>query len=207
MNERRERLQAKPFTLEEEKKLLSVAKGYLRPLILLLVDAGLRVGKEALPLRWADLDLDNLNPIVYVRASKTAAGIRSIPLTARLRAELERWRKLTGPRVSAFVFFYPNDPSKPLRAVRKTWATTLKRAGVVPRRIYDLRSTFATRLNAAGVPRVFIDQLMGHTGGLAQTYAKASEEYRRAAIEKLEAFIVLKMSDGATQSISNPWVN
>jgi hypothetical protein len=41
MNERKERLQARPFTLEEEQRLLAVAKGYLKPLILLLVDTGL----------------------------------------------------------------------------------------------------------------------------------------------------------------------
>ncbi len=195
MNERKERLQAKPFTLEEEQKLLSVAMGYLRPLILLLVDAGLRVGKEALPLRWIDLNFEGENPVVYVRASKTTAGIRSIPLTARLRAELLRWKKLTGPAASPFVFFYPNDPTTHLRAVRKTWARALKEAGVEPRRIYDLRSTFATRLNAAGVPQVFVDQLMGHAGGLAQTYAKANDEFRRGAIDKLEAFIVAKERD------------
>jgi integrase len=164
--------------------------GRIKPLIVLLVDAGLRVGKEALPLRWSELQLEGENPVVYVRASKTTAGIRSIPLTVRLRAELLLWRHLTGPAVSQFVFFYPSDPSKHLQAVRKTWARALKTTGVAPRRIYDLRSTFATRLNAAGVPQVFIDQLMGHAGGLAQTYAKANEEYRRSAIDKLEEFIV-----------------
>jgi integrase len=114
---------------------------------------------------------------------------------------------LTGPTVSQYVFFYPNDPSKHLQAVRKTWARVLKDAGVERRRIYDLRSTFATRLNAAGVPQVFIDQLMGHAGGLAQTYAKASDEYRRAAIDKLEAFILAKIPEADTSTIPNNWVN
>jgi integrase len=202
MNERNERLQAKPFTLEEEQKLLAVANAFLRPLILLLVDAGLRVGKEALPLKWSELNLKSENPVVYVRASKTTAGIRSIPLTARLVAELLRWRNLTGPEVSQFVFFYPNDPSKHLRAVRKSWARALKDAGVQRRRIYDFRSTFATRLNAAGVPQVFVNQLLGHAGGLAQTYAKANDELLRAAIDKLEAFIAATGKDSA-QKVSN----
>src|SRR6202044_1691715 len=100
------RLQAKPFTLEEEKKLLEVAQGYMRPLIMLLVDTGLRVGKEALPLKWDALDLDGDKPVVRVRASKTKAGIRIIPLTGRLRTELLRWRTVTGS-TSEFVFFYP----------------------------------------------------------------------------------------------------
>ncbi len=204
LNERRERLQARPFTLEEEQRLLAVAKGYLKPLILLLVDTGLRVGKEALPIRWNDLDLEN--SLVYVRQSKTQAGIRCLPMTSRLKNELIRWKRLMGKQ-SDFVFPYPLDQSKHLLQVPKTWRRALKDAGVERRRIYDLRATFATRLNAAGVPQVFIDQLMGHSGGLAQTYAKASDEYRRAAIDKLEAFILSKTPDVSMPTRSNTWVN
>jgi integrase len=206
MNERQERLQAKPFTLEEEQKLLAVAKGYLRPLIMLLVDTGLRVGKEALPLRWDAVELECEDAVVRVHSSKTSAGIRVIPLTGRLKTELLRWKRLT-ESFSQFVFFYPRNPSKHLLQVPKTWRRALKEAGVERRRIYDLRSTFATRLNAAGVPQVFIDQLMGHAGGLAQTYAKASDEYRRAAIDKLEAFILSEKQDVIAPSISPRWVN
>jgi len=42
---------------------------------------------------------------------------------------------------------------------------------------------------------------MGHVGGLAQRYAKAIDEFRREAIDKLEAFIVGKEKDSA-QSVS-----
>jgi len=199
MNEIKERLQAKPFTLEEEKKLLAEAQGYMRPLIMLLVDTGLRVGKEALPLKWDAVDLDSDNPVVRVQASKTKAGIRIIPLTGRLRTELLRWRKLTGS-TSEFVFFYPNDPKKHLLQVPKSWNRALKDAKVERRRIYDLRSTFATRLNAAGVPQVFVEQLMGHAGGLAQTYAKANEEYSRAAIDKLETLVTSERIGEADKS-------
>jgi len=204
MDERKERLQARPFTLEEEQRLLAVAKGYLKPLILLLVDTGLRVGKEALSIRWNDLNLEN--GLLYVRQSKTKAGIRCLPMTARLKAELIRWKQLVGKQ-SDFVFAYPLDQSKHLLQVPKTWARALKDAKVEPRRIYDLRSTFATRLNGVGVPQVFIDQLMGHSGGLAQTYSKASDEYRRAAIDKLEAFILSETSDVSTPTIPDRWVN
>jgi integrase len=173
--------------VEGEARLLAVAKGYLRPLVLLLVDTGLRVGKEALPLKWEDLDF--LNDVVHVRDSKTPAGKRSIPLTNRLKAELRRWRHLTGPDFSEYVFFYPLDPSKHLQKVPKTWKRALKDAGISFRHIYDLRATFSSRMNAAGVPEVFVEQLLGHTGGLTQVYAKAIDEFRRDAIKKLEEFV------------------
>lgn len=72
--------------------------------------------------------------------------------------------------------------------MRKTWTRALKNAGVEFFPIYNLRATFASRLAAAGVPDIFISQMMGHAGGLLQTYAKAITEYRRDAIRKLEAY-------------------
>ena len=192
LDERKVRRQACILTVEEERRLLAVAKGYLRPLILLLVDTGLRVGKEALSLKWVDLDL--LNDVVHVRDSKTPAGRRSIPLTNRLKAEMRRWRHLTGPDFSEFVFPYPLDRSKHLQKVPKTWKRALKDAGISFRPIYDLRATFSSRMNAAGVPEVFVEQLLGHTGGLTQVYAKAIEEFRREAIKKLEEYVKARPS-------------
>jgi hypothetical protein len=42
---------------------------------------------------------------------------------------------------------------------------------------------------------------------IAQTYSKASEEYRRAAIDKLEAFILGSIKDGKTPETPSIWVN
>ncbi len=197
LDERKLRRQAVVLTLEEEKRLLAVAPPLLRPIILLQTDAGLRIGKEVLPLKWTDLDF--LNNQVCVRDSKTHAGRRTIPLTARLAAELVRWRRLTGPDYSKYLFPYPLDTSKHLQKVPKTWKRALKDAGISYRRIYDLRATFSSRMNAAGVPEVFVEQFLGHAGGLSQTYAKAIEDFRRQAIKKLEDF-VLSQPSKATQS-------
>jgi integrase len=112
LNERKERLQARPFTLEEEQQLPSVATGYLRPLLILLLDSGLRPNAEALPLRWKDIDFER--GMITVIASKTPAGLRTAPMTTRLKAELLCWKRLTGPKNSEFVFFYPRKPNKAL---------------------------------------------------------------------------------------------
>jgi len=54
--------------------------------------------------------------------------------------------------------------------------------------MYDLRAVFATRLLAAGVPQLTIAYLLGHSStSILPTYAKAGIEFRRDAIEKLEA--------------------
>jgi integrase len=204
LNERKERLQAKPFTIEEEQRLLAVAKGYLRPLLILLLDSGLRPNAEALPLKWSDVDFER--GMIAVIASKTPAGLRTVPMTTRLKAELLSWRKLTGN--SEFVFFHPRNPAKHLLHVPKTWARALKDAKVAKRRLYDCRSTFCSRMYAAGIQPVLIELLMGHAGsGLIHTYAKADDDFKRDAAAKLEAFITSKSSAENTTTTSTTWVN
>jgi integrase len=205
LDERKERVQAKPFTLDEEQRLLSVAKGYLRPLVLLLLDTGLRPNAEALPLKWKDVDFER--GMITVVASKTPAGLRTLPMTTRLKAELLRWRKLTASN-SEFVFFYPRNPAKHLLHVPKTWARALKDAKVAKRRLYDCRASFCTRAYAAGIQPVLIELLMGHAGsGLVHTYAKADDDFKRDAAAKLEAFITSKIPAENTCTTSTTWVN
>jgi integrase len=69
--------------------LLDAASGSGRVLLGILAGAGLRIG-EALALRWQHVDL----PVgtLHVIDAKTAAGIRSVDLTAALREELVLWR-------------------------------------------------------------------------------------------------------------------
>jgi integrase len=205
LNERKERVQARPFTIDEEQKLLSVAKGYLRPLILLLLDTGLRPNAEALALRWRDVEFDR--GMVTVISSKTPAGLRTVPMTSRLKEELLRWKKLTGPQNSQFVFFYPKDPSKHLLHVRKSWAHALKDAKVAQRRLYDCRASYCTRLQSAGIQPFVIESLMGHTSGLVHRYAKMDDDARRDAAAKLEAFITSKIPAENTSTTSTTWVN
>jgi integrase len=205
LNEKKERVQARPFTIDEEKRLLSVAKGYLRPLILVLLDTGLRPNAEALPLNWRDVDFER--GMVTVIASKTRAGLRTVAMTTRLKAELLRWKKLTGPKNSEFVFFHPRNPAKHLLHVPKTWARALKDAKVAKRRLYDCRSTFCSRMYAAGIQPVLIELLMGHAGSLAHVYAKADDDFKRDAAAKLEAFIASKISAESTSATSTTWVN
>jgi integrase len=206
LDERKGKVQARPFTIDEERRLLSIAKGYLRPLILLLLDTGLRPNAEALALRWRDVDFDR--GMVTVISSKTPAGLRTVPMTSRLKEELLLWKKLTGPQNSHFVFFYPQDPSKHLLHVRKSWASALRDANVEKRRLYDCRSTFCSRMYAAGIQPVLIEMLMGHAGsGLVHTYAKADDDFKRDAAAKLEAFITSKSSAENTSTTPTSWVN
>jgi integrase len=168
----------------DEAKILEHASPYLRTAITVLVETGLRPKKECLSLlEWGDIDFET--DTLTVRQSKSRAGRRSLPLSSHCRAALTSWRSLT-KNASTFVFFNPSNPSKPIGSVKKAWSTALKRAGLEYRPIYSLRSTFASRLGACGVPDHFIGQLLGHRGGLISVYSKATDEFRRDAIRKLD---------------------
>jgi integrase len=131
--------------------------------------------------------------MITIIASKTPAGLRTVPTTTRLKTELLRWKRLTGPKNSEWVFFYPRNPAKHLLHVPKTWARALKDANVAKRRLYDCRSTCCSRMYAAGIQPVLTEELMGHAGnGLVHSYAKADDDFKREAAAKLEAFITSK---------------
>jgi len=103
-------------TFQEEERLLAVAVPYLWVLIVLILETGMRSHREALSLRWDAVDF--INDVIRVRESKTRAGIRNIPLSARCKAELLRWRELVDLE-SPFVFPNFRDPGQPAKDIRK----------------------------------------------------------------------------------------
>jgi integrase len=59
-----------------------------------------------------------------------------------------------------FLFPSAKNPSGHHKNFKTAWRKTLKRAGVPYFRIYDLRSTCATRLSAGGVADEWVTQLL-----------------------------------------------
>jgi integrase len=187
LEERKSRRRPYILSYEEQGRLMAVATPRLRALIALLTETGLRVGREALVLKWTDIDF--ATSMVTVRESKSLAGRRSVPLSETCKREVTRWKKLTGPEFSSFVFPNPKNPSKPLLSVRKTWSTALKNACVLYFPIQNLRHVFATRLAAVGASPITIAHLLGHSSAaIVMTYAKAIDVAQRDAILKLDEF-------------------
>jgi integrase len=202
LEEKKGRRQPHIMTYDEETKLLAVSGPLLKALVILLVETGLRVGKEALPLKWTDIDLSN--GTLCVRESKTLAGRRMVPLSEYCKAELFRWRALTGPEYSEYVFFNDRSPSAHLLKLPKTWKRALKNSKIEYFPIGNLRHTFATRMQEAGTAPVTLAQMMGHSStGIIQTYAKVLDEYRRHAVEKLDAHRQVQTLTTATNSQPN----
>jgi integrase len=133
--------------------VLDAASGVGRVLLGVLAGAGLRIG-EALALRWQHVDL--ATGTLHVIDSKTAAGVRSVDLTAALREELVLWRAESN-------FTEPDDYVLPTSTGRKHSPSNLRRDVLSP-----AVETANTELAKNGIAP--IDQRLGFQG-LRRTYA------------------------------------
>ena len=188
LNERRDRRQAKPLSYQEEARVKEFAPAWLAVLITLLAETGLRVKKEALPLKWSDVDLEVEPSCIRVRDSKSAAGLRTVWLTNHCRNALISWRKFLGEDFSSYVFPSPRIADAHITDYKTAWRTAARKAGLSDRRIYDLRATFATRANTCRASALTVAQLLGHaTTQILPTYVKVLDENTKVVIEALDA--------------------
>jgi integrase len=186
LEERKGRRLPHILTFDEEKRLLATAPDHIHVLVTLILETGLRSRREALALKWKDVDLTN--GVIHILQSKSLAGRRIVPISSHCKKELLAWRTRLGPEFSEFVFPNPLQPGKHLVDVRVAWSKALKAAGLKYFWIYDLRHTFASRITEAGASHIFVAQIMGHSSpSILQAYVKAIDEFRRSAISKLEA--------------------
>src|SRR5579862_1375092 len=154
--------------------------------VIVLIETGVRSKTEALPLKWVDVDLTGEVGCIYVRRSKTSAGERRVWLTEFCRQQLQSWRNFLGPEYSDYVFPSPRNPRAHWTGYQNPWKEAVKAASLGDRRVYDLRSTFATRANAARANALTLAQLLGHAStSILPTYVKALDENTRAVIDML----------------------
>ncbi|MGB2628089.1 MAG: hypothetical protein WAK20_14985 [Candidatus Acidiferrum sp.] len=88
----------------------------------------------------------------------------------------------TGP------FLFPSDLNLTGHqvALRTVWSKTLRRAKVPYFRIYDLRSTYATRLSAGGVADEWVTQLLRQGDSQAfKRYSQTKLQMKREALDKI----------------------
>jgi integrase len=169
-------------TWSEQERIESHGPEYLSNIVRIITETGLRVYKELAPMRKDQVDLSNA--VVWIPDSKTPNGIAEVPLTP-LALEAFR-RQMAVAQTSPFLF--PSDRNGRGHQVtfKTVWSKTLRRAKVTYFRIYDLRSTYATRLSAGGVADEWVTQMLRQ--GDAQVFKKYSQmklQMKREALEKL----------------------
>jgi integrase len=169
-------------TWSEQRIIEAHAPEYLRNIVQIITETGLRVYKELMPMKKEQLDLANAT--AWIPDSKTPNGVAEVPLTP-LALEAFRDQMRLSP-CSPHLFPSDENPSGHQRTLKSAWHATLRRAQVPYFRIYDLRSTYATRLSAGGVADEWVTQMLRQ--GNAQVFKKYSQmklQMKREALEKL----------------------
>jgi len=163
---------------EEERLLLALSDSrrlHIRALVIAALDTGARKN-ELLTLIWRDVDLPS--SVIRLRSLNTkTARQRELPISARLRDELQRLESTPGDS-EALVFNSRN--------LQKHFATALREADVDDFRWHDMRHSFASRLAHAGLSVPELAALLGHA--MYQTtlrYANPTTETIQKAVEML----------------------
>ena len=173
------------LSASEQVRLEACAPVYLRNIIVIMVEMGLRPYRELIPMRKEQVDLQN--GIVHLPDSKTVNGIADMPMTDRVREAFASQMKQSGD--SDYLFPSPRRNSrKPhIAPVSKLWDRTLQRAGLPHFSLYELRHTFATRLSAGGVADHFVTQMLRQGDSqVFKRYSQAKLNMMREALSQLD---------------------
>lgn len=183
---------------EQVRRLLEAANpGLERTLLLTAVTTGARLG-ELRGMTWNDFDREKKRLWVRrsigpegVQAPKSRRSIRAIALTPTVRSALLEHRMASRFSDPSDLLF-PSHAGTPLDPanVRRMLRATLKRAGLPPMRVHDLRHCYASLLVAQGAHPKFISEQLGHASTqitmdryshlLDQSYADESDKLEAA---------------------------
>jgi integrase len=128
--------------------------------------------------------LDLANAVVWIPNSKTPNRIAEVPLTPLAISAFRDQLAIAGEGQ----FLFPSDLNSTGHqvALRTVCQKTLRRAKVPYFRIYDLRSTYATRLSAGGVADEWVTQLLRQGNShVFKRYSQMKLQMKREALEKI----------------------
>lgn len=173
------------MTATEQAKIEFAAPSYLRNVVDILSETGLRYKKELLPMKKSQVDLDN--GVFHIADSKTVNGIGDMPMTGAAREAFKRQMEEAEGSDYLFPSFKKNAKKPYLTDVRKSWTATLKKAGVPYFTLYEVRHTFATRLSAGGVADHMVTQMLRQGDAeVFKLYSQAKLGMMREALAKLD---------------------
>jgi integrase len=173
------------MTASEQEKIELAAPPYLRNVVVIISELGLRYKKELLPMKRDQVDFEN--GLVHIADSKTENGIGDMPLTSDAQAAFKRQMEETPGSEYLFPTTKTRAAKPHITNLRKAWATTLKNAGVPYFALYELRHTFATRLSAGGVADHMVTQMLRQSDAeVFKLYSQAKFGMMREALAKLD---------------------
>jgi integrase len=163
----------------EQLKIEEQAPAYRRNVVRIITETGLRGSKELASMKKEQVDL--ANKVVFITDSKTPTGVADVPLTDMA---LEAFRSQIEVAGLASRYFRATETRPGTRPnSRRSGDASTSRHSLF--RLYDLRSTYATRLSAGGADE-WVTQMLRQTD--AQVFKKYSQmklQMKREALAKL----------------------
>ena len=167
---------------EEEGRLLKVCPSWLRELVIVALNTGMRLG-EIISLEWKGVDLFRKTVTVFKSKNKEP---RTIPINETVFEMLKSKGKAKSIKTD-LVFYTDNHTMLLKTGVDHAFQTALKKVGIKDFRFHDLRHTFATRVVQSGKDLYKVQRLLGHkTPSMTQRYAHHYPESLRDAVEVLD---------------------
>ena len=169
-------------TWSEQQQIESHGPQYLRNVVRIVTETGLRIYKELIAMKKDQVDLHNA--VVWIPDSKTPSGIAEVPLSSLAIEAFENQMEIAGE--AGFLFPSDRNPNGHQTSLKTVWRKTLRRAKIPYFRIYDLRSTYATRLSAGGVADEWVTQMLRQSD--AQVFKKYSQmklQMKREALARI----------------------
>lgn len=189
-----EKVEVKPFTLDEMLKIIKGAEGDIQSFVALGFFTGMRSG-EMIGLRWDDIDFDRREISIKrtikmgkISTPKTDNSVRTIDIIDQLFPYLEDQYKRTGKHQSyvflnsEFTHYYD------IKRIRNThWKNLLKKIEIEYRTIYLMRHTFATVMIEHGEDILWVSHMLGHTD--TSMTLKMYAKYRKQDQKKRATFL------------------
>lgn len=145
------------FSYQEIEKLWENKEMYLVDSILILIYTGMRIS-EMLDLRIEDIDLESENKILHIRKSKTAAGIRDIPISPLILPLVAKRLSLD----NEYLISNQENEKFNYTSYRFLFKKVMRDLDM-NHSIHECRHTTATLLSDAGANPVSIAKILGHT--------------------------------------------
>jgi integrase len=184
---RDEGMRLRYLSIEECQGLINACDCHLKPIVITALNTGMRRG-EILNLKWDNVDLKH----GFILLDKTKNGDRrEIPINETLRMTFQSvMRRLDIPQV-----FHDLKKGKPYKAVRHSFSSACKRAGITDFHFHDLRHTFASHLVMAGVDITTVSKLLGHKSlKMTLRYAHLTPAHMAKAVNILDSALNGKLS-------------
>ena len=174
------------FSVQEFQSLLSVVQqDWLRDLLVLAINAGLRRG-ELIQLRWADVDLTNRTIIIRSHGVlRTKCGkARVVPLN---RAATEAIQRRSDRSSGGFVFQVKSQPIDG-RHLSRVFKRCVRKAHLDERlHLHSVRHSFASWLTQKHIAASHIQKLLGHSNlRVTEIYSHLRPSDLHTTVEQLE---------------------